>query len=488
MKHSHTPDIVPFENRVKYKQLDPAQLLTIKNAVYQVLERTGVYFPLTEALDIFEDHGAVVNRETQMVRLPAPVIDKALKTLPSSLLLAGREKRFDLTLDGSKGYVIPSSCGVFFMDLETGEKRNSRKSDVVQLARVFDALPHVCITRPIIAAEDKGVTNAIHECHALLTNSLKHARGATSMHPKLVPFILEMAHAIRGSDQEHRRRPIVNANICTLAPLSMDTHSLECALFYARNGIPQSLMAMPCMATTAPATVLGAVATGEAEIVALTALLQLAVPGAPLIHCNIVGQMDPIQANTILDIAQPAGHIVVQMAREVWRMPSLGGVLACMNAARPGWESGLVDGMAAAMMSLAGPDIPGFIGLLDEAMTVYPEQIILSHEAVQRAHDLLCGFQFNEDDIALDVIQRVGPRNHFLMEDHTITGLRKLRHSPLLRKMDDNNTHRDPREVAREIYCKIAEEHHPEPLPESVLQELRKIVSAADRVGKTLGG
>lgn len=486
MTFSHTPDIVPFDNRIKYKQLSDGELSTIKHAVYQVLERTGVYFPLDEALDIFEDNGANVDRETKMVRLSPDIIEKALKTLPSTVILGGREERFDLTLDGSKGYVIPSSCGVFFMDLATGEKRNSTKADVAQLARVFDALPHVGLTRPIIAAADKGITNAIHECQALLTNSLKHARGATSMNPKLVPFIYEMALAVRGSEAEHRKRPILNANICTLAPLAMDTHSLECALFYARHGIPQSLMSMPCMATTAPSTVLGAVTTGEAEIMALMTLLQLAVPGAPLIHCNIVGQMDPVHSNNILDVGQPAGHIVVQMARQVWGMPSLGGVLACMNAKKPGWESGLVDGQAAAMMSMAGPDLPGFIGLLDEAMTVHPEQIILSHEAVQRAHDMLGGFKFNEDDIALDVIDKVGPRNHFLLEPHTLKGLRKMRHSPVLRKKDADKNFRDPREVAKDIYCRLAEDHTPEPLPEDVLKELDRIVAAADEVGRTL--
>ena len=486
MSYSYTPDIVPFENTIKYRQLDDAQLATMKSAVFQILERTGVYFPHTEALDIFEEHGARVDRKTQMVYLNADVVAKAQKTLPSTVLLAGREERFDLKLDGTKGYVIPSSCGVFFQDLETREKRSSTKADVAQLSRVFDALPHVGLTRPIIAAADKGVTNAIHECHAMLTNSLKHSRGATSMHPKLVPFIKEMAVAIRGSEEAHRARPIVNANICTLAPLAMDTHSLDCALFYARNGIPQSLMAMPCMATTAPSTVLGAVATGEAEIVALMTLLQLAAPGCPLMHCNIVGQMDPIHSNNILDVGNPAGHIVVQMARQVWGLPSLGGVLACMNAKTPGWESGLVDGQAAAMMSMAGPDIPGFIGLLDEAMTVIPEQIILSHEAVQRAWDMLCGFTFNEDDIALDVINKVGPRNHFLLEPHTAKGLRKLRHSPVLRKKGQDKQMRDPREVARDIYIDLADNHQPEPLPEEVLKELDRIVAAADEVGRNL--
>ena len=481
-----TPDMITLENRMKYRQLDSAQLTVVKNAVYTVLEETGVYFPLEEALDIFQDHGAQVDRDTQIVKIPASLVEKALATAPSQFTLAARDPQFDVHMDGSRTHIIPSSCGVFFMDLETGEKRSSTKADVAQLTRVFDALPYYNITRPIVAAEDKGMTSALHECHALLTNSVKHARGGTSMHPKLVPFIKELGVAVAGSEQALEERPLINANICAMSPLCMDTHSLECALTYAKSGIPVTCMTMTTMATTAPADPLSALVTGECEVVALMTLIQLAVPGARLIHSNLTSHMDPVNSTAILDMALPVGHMAVQMAREIWKVPCLGGMLTSMNAPSPGWESAMVDGQGAVFMGMAGPDIGGFLGLMEDGLTVYPEQIVLVHEAVQRAHEMMGGFEFREEDLALDVIHKVGPRNHFLLEPHTAKGLRALRHSPVLRKKGQDKQFRDPRDVAREMYKEIAETHQPDPLAPDVLREMDRILAAADALALKL--
>lgn len=483
---SATPDIITIENKIQHRQLDTAQLNVVKNAVLKVLDTTGVYFPLDEALDLFEGHGAQVDRKTKIVKIPPELVEKALATAPASFTLAGRDQRFDITLDGSRTHVIPSSCGVFFVDPDTGEKRSSTKADLARLTRVFDALSYIAITRPIIAAGDCGLTSALHECQTLLSNSLKHARAGTSMHPELVPFVREMALAVCGSEAAMRKRPILNANICAMSPLCMDTHSLECALFYVKSGIPVSCMTMTTMATTAPADPVSALVTGEAEVVSLMALLQLAVPGAPLIHSNLTSYMDPVNSTAILDMALPVGHMAVQMAREAWQVPSLGGMLTSMNAPGPGWESGLVDGMGAAFMGMSCADIGGFLGLMEDGLTVYPEEIILAHEAVQRAHEMMAGFEFREDDLALDIIHKVGPRNHFLLEPHTAKALRTLRHSPVLRKKDADKNFRPPRDVAKEIYKDLAENHQPEPLAKEVADELETIMKAAEKTAAKL--
>ena len=74
--------------------------------------------------------------------------------------------------------------------------------------------------------------------------------------------------------------------------------------------------------------------------------------------------------------------------------------------------------------------------------------------------------------MVLDVIKQVGPRGHFLMEDHTCQHMRDVRLSPLLRQKNLDGTLRDPREVALEEFKRIDATHQPEPLPKHVLIEL----------------
>ena len=109
----------------------------------EILSEIGVYFPSQKALEIFSDHGANVDWETKIVRIPPDLVRNALATAPRSFVLGGREERFDLTLDGSASYLATDGCGVHVIDPETREKRASRKSDVAMMARISDALPVV---------------------------------------------------------------------------------------------------------------------------------------------------------------------------------------------------------------------------------------------------------------------------------------------------------------------------------------------------------
>jgi len=81
----------------------------------------------------------------------------------------------------------------------------------------------------------------------------------------------------------------------------------------------------------------------------------------------------------------------------------------------------------------------------------------------------------------LDVIKQVGPRSHFLMEEHTLQHIRDFRLSPLLHQKDNGGKPRNPREVALEEFKRINETHHPKPLPEEVLAELDRILATADK-------
>ncbi len=113
-------------------------------------------------------------------------------------------------------------------------------------------------------------------------------------------------------------------------------------------------------------------------------------------------------------------------------------------------------------------------------MILYPEQIILDYEICQMAYDVLHGFEFDEADMALDVIADVGPRGHFLKQKHTRKHLRDFRLSPLLHQKDSDGSLRDPRQVAIEEFKRLSETHHPRPLPQEVLAEMDRILAAAE--------
>lgn len=483
--YSETPDIKAFTTSFKRELLSQAQLETLKNGTLHLLEEVGVHFPSRRALEIFADHGAKVDMESEIVRIPPDLVFKAMTTAPRSFVLGGREPRFDLILDGGHSYICTDGTGVQVVDVDTREIRPSRKDDIAQMAQVCDALPLVSFFWPLVSAQDKGLTAPLHQCHASLTNTLKHVRGGMTVPPQLAPYLVEMATVVTGSEAIRRIRPPICANICTIAPLAHDSDGIETALVFAEAGIPTSFMAMPTMGSTAPATPLGALVVGDAEVVSAMVLMQLAYPGAPVFHSIESSLMDPRTGGYITELPLPMSMMAVQLGH-AWNVPSLGGGSFSNDAPEIGWQSGVEAGLGVASIPLIGGEICGFLGLLDGSMVLYPEKVILDHEVCMDAYDLLHNFKFDESDLALDVIADVGPNSHFLRQKHTRQHIRDFRLSALKRQKKQDGSPRDPSEVALEEYKRIRETHHPKPLPEDALAELDRILAAADRQAESI--
>ena len=484
---SETPDILPFTSPIKTESLSEAELLKLKGGTLHLLGDVGIHFPSKIALGIFADHGAKVDMENEIVRIPSSLVDKAMSSAPRSFVLGGREERFDLLLDGSRSYLCTDGTGVHVIDLETREQRPSRKEDIAKMARVCDALPLVSFFWPMVSARDYGRTAPLHECHAGLTNTLKHVRGATTVHPDLAKYVVEMATVVAGTAEVRRRRPPICANICTISPLSHDKHGIETALLYAEAGIPTSFMAMPTMGSTAPATPLGALIMGDAEVISAMVLIQLAHPGAPVFHAVFTSLMDPRTGGYISEVPNPSYMMAKELAH-AWNVPCLGGARVSGDAPKLGWQSGYEVGLGAAMIAMSGGDICGLMGLVGSATTLYPEEVILDHDICHHVYEMMNSKRSDEVEEALDLIQTVGARSHFLAQKHTRKHIRSFRLSTLIGQRGDDGKLRDPREMALERFIHLDATHHPAPLPDEVLSELDRILKAAEREAERLEG
>jgi trimethylamine--corrinoid protein Co-methyltransferase len=151
-----------------------------------------------------------------------------------------------------------------------------------------------------------------------------------------------------------------------------------------------------------------------------------------------------------------------------------------VDATEFSWEAGLDTGSGAMKVPFYGGEICGYLGLMGSSMILCPEFVVLQHEMCRSAYDVLYGFEFDEADMALDVIAKVGPRSHFLAQKHTRKHIRDFRLTSLEYE-DAEGSPRDVQEVALEKFKHLNETHHPEPLPDEVLAELERILAAAER-------
>ena len=485
--YSETPDIIPFTSPLKTGVLTQADLETLKDKTMHLLDEVGVHFPSPKALEIFAEHGARVDMKAEIVRIPPDMVKKAMSTAPRSFVLGGREERFDLLLDGSCSYLSTDGTGVHVVDPETRETRASCKDDVALMARVIDALPMIGFYWPMVSAQDYGLTASLHQCHAGLTNTLKHVRGGTTMHPQLARYVVDMATVVAGSDEVRIQRPPICANICTISPLSHDKEGIESALVYAEAGIPISFMAMPTMGSTAPATPLGALIMGDAEVISAMVLMQLAYPGAAVFHAIFTSLIDPRSGGYISEVPT-ASYMMAKQLAHAWGVPCLGGARVSGDAPGLGWQSGFEVGLGSAMSAIAGGEICGLLGLVNSAMTLYPEEVILDHDAYYHVYEMLNSKRLTEIASSLDVIESVGQRGHFLAQKHTRDQIRGFYISPLRDQKESDNQPRDARDAALEKFKQIEASHHPQPLPREVLAELDKLLESAESTAEELFG
>ena len=283
----------PLRTSYHLRFLTDEQLDSLQKATLEILEKTGVRFPSQKALSIFAEHGAEVDWQSQIVKLQPEFVMKALSTIPRFFRMAARNPAYDLQLQEGVTYFTTDGCGVETIDFETRQRRPSRKVDVGMMAKVSDYLPSIGFIWPMVSAQDFGETAPLHEIDVAWNNTVKHVQSETVMGEIPCRYAVEMSTVISGNQDEMRQRPPFSLVVCTIAPLVQDTAGIEGALILAEAGYRLGSLAMPTLGTTAPATLAGAFAMGDAEIISAAVLMQLHAPGAPVFHSLMQAWADP---------------------------------------------------------------------------------------------------------------------------------------------------------------------------------------------------
>jgi len=133
------------------------------------------------------------------------------------------------------------------------------------------------------------------------------------------------------------------------------------------------------------------------------------------------------------------------------------------------------------LCALCGGETGSGMGLLRGSTLLAPEALVLDAELYHAVRADLAELNTSPDYMALDVIDAVGPRGHFLRERHTREYFRKLDFSEVMHVPAKDGNYRDVLEVAREKTDWILENHNPEPLSDDQQKELSKIVKAAEK-------
>jgi trimethylamine---corrinoid protein Co-methyltransferase len=182
-----------------------ADIERLDAAIMETLAEVGVRFPLGRALDALERGGCRVDHAARVVRMP----EAALQAAPKAPLLAARDPRCDLVLDGRSCYLSNDGCGVWVIDPDTGVRLPSTKADVADSARFVDAVPQVSFYwGPVVTAEDVPLaTRPLHELEAVFASTSKHFQAVDVVGEQMTRRAVEMARVVAGGPKSSAAGP-----------------------------------------------------------------------------------------------------------------------------------------------------------------------------------------------------------------------------------------------------------------------------------------
>ena len=301
----------------------PDEIDDIHLATLEVLEHTGVWVELDEALDVFGDGGCLVDRETHQIRIPPQVVDEALAVAPPTWTLCGRDPAHDIPLGSDRVGFANFGEGLMVVDARSGELRASTKQDLADTARLVDALSDIDCFEVALGCGDAPVETAtIHNYEATLLNCTKPACTGPQDGYAVHRYV-EMAAAAVGGIDELRRRPILMLGTCPVSPLKLPREFCEIVIESARLGMPIEVLSMAMAGGSAPVTLAGTLVTHNAEVLAGITLAQLTEPGTRVVYGSSTTAMDLRVAAACVGSPEMAliSAGVAQLARQ-YRLPS----------------------------------------------------------------------------------------------------------------------------------------------------------------------
>jgi trimethylamine--corrinoid protein Co-methyltransferase len=464
--------------------LSENEIEAIHDASLRVLEKTGIKVMSKVALDILKKAGAKVDYEIGHANLHPNLVEEALKMAPRTVKYCARNPKYDFVLNKQKTHFCAEGGSPFLFDWETGKRRYSTSEDIAKLARIADYLDHFDLIWPLgTSSEVPAPVRYIVDMYTGLRNCEKHFEGDSTT-GKEAQYQIEIAAAIVGGREKLRERPIFSHVICTLPPLCYERGMTEASIELGRAGIPVAIDPMPTTGGTGPVTLAGTVVVNNAEFLGGLVIQEFASPGAPVVYAPGVGTIDFKTGSNMPSPESSLMYLAISQVAHYYDLPSEIGIVGGTAAKVLDTQAGYERARTILTHILTTPDIALGPGILEGARMTSAEALVIDNEIIDYALRFIEGFEVNEDTLAVDIIEKVGPGGIYLGEKHTVQHFRER----WMSRLSDISSYetwekrgsRKIDEVAREKVREILATHKVTPIPEDVEKEIGRILKTAE--------
>jgi trimethylamine--corrinoid protein Co-methyltransferase len=463
--------------------LNDDQLERLHMSTLEVLRRTGVDVKEAKALEILKKGGCCVDGER--VRIPEHLVEWALGCSPPRVCMCDRSGDPAMFLEENYVYFGTGSDTPNVVDPFTGERRLAVVDDIANVAKAIDYLDEMSFVMCSgIASDVNPKISDLYHFEAMVNNTEKPIIY-TSWSLENLKAIIEMAEAVAGGEEQLRNAPFMALYTEPISPLQLAEESTQKLMFLAEKSLPCVFTVGTITGGTAPVTIAAGIVQANAEILAGYVLANLIREGMPFIYGGGVLPMD--MATSLMSYASPEFMLTTSAITDLaryYRLPMFS-FAGCSDANTYDQQASLESALWIMLSSLSGGNLVHDVGYINNGLTTSFEQLLVSNEVIGMVRRITGGFEINEDTLALDLINTIGPGGEFLTSNHTLKHFKENWFPELLCRKAYESWEQDGRKdlgtVANEKARYILENHTPKPLDDSVKSKLREIIESRNK-------
>ncbi len=460
-----------------YTRMGQEECEKIHLASLEILWRIGIDVHDEKAREIFKKAGAKV--DGIRVRIPEHLVTKALLTVPKRITLYDRNGKSAIRAGGYNSYFGGGSDCLNILDHRTGQRRKPTLQDVKDAIILMDALPEIDFVMSAFLPED--VDQRIYDRYqmeVMLNNTTKPIVFVTPDFEGCVAAV-EMCEAVAGGAEAFQKKPFATCYINVTSGMVANAEALQKCMYLAEKGLPQLYIPLNAGGVNSPATTAGCLASMNAGTLLGIVLSQLVREGAAVAMPGWNGGPYNLQTMVGNYVLADEQGVATSMGK-YYDLPvfGLGGST----------DSKVLDQQCAfeATISLVtallhGANIVHDVGFMDAGLQGSLPLIAMCNEYLGFLRAAIKGVAVNDETLAIDVIEELGPTGSYLGHPHTIRHYKE----PFYSKLIDKNPHSvwmkrggtTMEERAAKLVDEILEKHQIEPLPESVQKDIKKIVA-----------
>jgi trimethylamine--corrinoid protein Co-methyltransferase len=494
-QRSTGPSLAPLPRLVNHfaplEILNAEQVERILLAAFRVLQEAGLEIRSTAAREIYRRAGALVDDETQLVRLGRELVEAHLAHAPQSFVLHARNSARHLHVGENVVNFGPVTGAPHIRDEESGRRYGDLESfrNILKLTHVLGVLHW----QGGIVVEPVDVPVAVrhlltYQAHIECADTVWAARGIGGVQAEDAIAMSAIEHGC--TIEELAARPTLMTVTNVNSPRRVDEEILDNIIVMARHGQCVVITPFTLMGAMAPVTLVGALVQQTAEALGVIALCQMVRPGTPCVMGGFTSNVDMRTGSPAFGTPEYV-HAVLAGA-QLGRRLKLPVRSSAVNAspvvdAQSTYETAF--SLQAAVLSHSHL-INHAAGWLEGGLSASLEKIVVDAELLRNWAEILKPLEFSDDDLAVDAIKGIAAGGHFFGAAHTLARYQSAFYRPLLSDWSnfENWTDAGARNATQRatlIWKKLLASYVPPPLEPAVKEA---IVAYVARRRQEIGG